>query len=88
MYHHANYSSSDTHRTTALIILFSQYLRLIPIPVPAYSKAKKLHTSKFYIFQIMPVCFTLQYSQLFTLFKALFVVYHGLLTLILILDVD
>ncbi|XP_042359835.1 solute carrier family 23 member 2-like [Plectropomus leopardus] len=41
--------------TTVLIILFSQYLRLIPIPVPAYSKAKKLHTSKFYIFQFMPI---------------------------------
>uniref|UniRef100_A0A8D3C7U8 Solute carrier family 23 member 1-like n=1 Tax=Scophthalmus maximus TaxID=52904 RepID=A0A8D3C7U8_SCOMX len=41
--------------TTALIILFSQYLRLIPIPVPAYSKTKKLHTSKFFIFQIIPI---------------------------------
>ncbi|XP_068433603.1 solute carrier family 23 member 1-like [Clinocottus analis] len=41
--------------TTALIILFSQYLRRIPIPVPAYSRAKKLHTSKLYIFQIMPI---------------------------------
>ncbi|XP_056873139.1 solute carrier family 23 member 1-like isoform X1 [Takifugu flavidus] len=37
--------------TTLLIILFSQYLRLIPVPVPAYNKLKKLHTSKFYIFQ-------------------------------------
>ncbi|KAM6905867.1 solute carrier family 23 member 1-like [Lycodopsis pacificus] len=41
--------------TTVLIILFSQYLRCIPIPVPAYSRAKKLHTSKLYIFQIMPI---------------------------------
>ncbi|XP_041661502.1 solute carrier family 23 member 1-like isoform X1 [Cheilinus undulatus] len=41
--------------TTALIILFSQYLRRVPIPVPAYSKTKKLHTSKFYIFQSMPI---------------------------------
>ncbi|KAJ4928609.1 hypothetical protein JOQ06_004239, partial [Pogonophryne albipinna] len=41
--------------TTVLIILFSQYLRRVPVPVPAYSKAKKLHTSKFYIFQIMPI---------------------------------
>ncbi|XP_040920463.1 solute carrier family 23 member 1-like [Toxotes jaculatrix] len=41
--------------TAVLIILFSQYLRLIPIPVPAYSKTKKLHTSKFFIFQIMPI---------------------------------
>ncbi|XP_053192644.1 solute carrier family 23 member 1-like [Scomber japonicus] len=41
--------------TTVLIIIFSQYLRLVPIPVPAYSKAKKLHTSKFFIFQTMPI---------------------------------
>nr|XP_046230030.1 solute carrier family 23 member 1-like isoform X2 [Scatophagus argus] len=41
--------------TTVLIILFSQYLRRIPIPVPAYNKTKKLHTSKFHIFQIMPI---------------------------------
>ncbi|KAI4801972.1 hypothetical protein KUCAC02_019836 [Chaenocephalus aceratus] len=41
--------------TTVLIILFSQYLRRVPVPVPAYSKAKKLHTSKLYIFQIMPI---------------------------------
>ncbi|XP_041660825.1 solute carrier family 23 member 1-like [Cheilinus undulatus] len=41
--------------TTALIILFSQYLCRVPIPIPAYSKAKKLHISKFYIFQSMPI---------------------------------
>ncbi|XP_034384037.1 solute carrier family 23 member 1-like [Cyclopterus lumpus] len=41
--------------TTVLIILFSQYLRRIPVPVPAYSRAKRLHTSKLYIFQIMPI---------------------------------
>ncbi|XP_070705179.1 solute carrier family 23 member 2-like isoform X2 [Pempheris klunzingeri] len=50
--------------TTVLIILFSQYLRLIPIPVPAYSKAKKLHTSKFYIFQIMPILLGIAISWL------------------------
>uniref|UniRef100_A0A671U5J0 Uncharacterized protein n=1 Tax=Sparus aurata TaxID=8175 RepID=A0A671U5J0_SPAAU len=50
--------------TTALIILFSQYLRHIPIPVPAYSKAKKLHTSKFYIFQIMPILLGIAVSWL------------------------
>ncbi|XP_029281726.1 solute carrier family 23 member 1-like [Cottoperca gobio] len=50
--------------TTVLIILFSQYLRLIPIPVPAYSKAKKLHTSKLYIFQIMPILLGIAVSWL------------------------
>lgn len=44
-----------THRTTGLIIVFSQYLRLIPIPVPSCCKTKKRKTSKFYIFQTMPV---------------------------------
>lgn len=44
------------NRTTALIVLFSQYLRHVAIPVPAYNKTKKLHTSKFFIFQTMPVC--------------------------------
>ncbi|KAM9376103.1 xan_ur_permease domain-containing protein [Pholidichthys leucotaenia] len=41
--------------TTALIILFSQYLRHIPIPCLAYNKDKKLHTSQIYVFQILPV---------------------------------
>ncbi|XP_047428965.1 solute carrier family 23 member 1-like isoform X2 [Mugil cephalus] len=50
--------------TTVLIILFSQYLRLIPIPVPVYSKTRKLHTSKFYIFQIMPILLGIAVSWL------------------------
>ncbi|KAM7395703.1 hypothetical protein PAMA_007124 [Pampus argenteus] len=50
--------------TTVLIVLFSQYLRLIPIPVPAYSKAKKLHTSKFFIFQTMPILLGIAISWL------------------------
>ncbi|CAJ1077433.1 solute carrier family 23 member 1-like [Xyrichtys novacula] len=41
--------------TTVLIILFSQYLHRVPIPFPAYSKAKKLHVSKLYIFQSIPI---------------------------------
>lgn len=45
-----------SHRTTSLIILFSQYLRHIPVPFPAYNKDKKLHTSRVYVFQILPVC--------------------------------
>ncbi|XP_057679129.1 solute carrier family 23 member 1-like [Corythoichthys intestinalis] len=50
--------------TAALIILFSQYLRLIPLPVPAYSKARKLHTKKFYIFQTMPILLGITVSWL------------------------
>ncbi|XP_072291676.1 xan_ur_permease domain-containing protein [Eucyclogobius newberryi] len=41
--------------TTSLIILFSQYLRHIAVPFPFYSKAKKLHTTRVYVFQILPV---------------------------------
>ncbi|XP_020311357.1 solute carrier family 23 member 1-like [Oncorhynchus kisutch] len=50
--------------TTALIILFSQYLRHIPVPFPTYSKTKKLHTTKIYIFQILPVLLGITLSWL------------------------
>uniref|UniRef100_UPI003AB0EF70 solute carrier family 23 member 1-like n=1 Tax=Centroberyx gerrardi TaxID=166262 RepID=UPI003AB0EF70 len=50
--------------TTVLIILFSQYLCHIPVPIPAYNKTKKLHTSKIYIFQIIPVLLGIAVSWL------------------------
>ncbi|KAM6946132.1 xan_ur_permease domain-containing protein [Aplochiton taeniatus] len=50
--------------TTALIILFSQYLRHIPVPFPTYSKAKKLHSTKIHIFQILPVLLGITVSWL------------------------
>ncbi|XP_071752956.1 xan_ur_permease domain-containing protein [Centroberyx gerrardi] len=50
--------------TTALIILFSQYLRHIAMPFPTYSKDKKLHTSRIYIFQILPVLLGITLSWL------------------------
>ncbi|XP_034555789.1 solute carrier family 23 member 1-like [Notolabrus celidotus] len=50
--------------TTALIILFSQYLRGVPVPFPAYNKARKLHTSKFYIFQAVPILLGIMVSWL------------------------
>uniref|UniRef100_A0A4W4DTF8 Uncharacterized protein n=1 Tax=Electrophorus electricus TaxID=8005 RepID=A0A4W4DTF8_ELEEL len=50
--------------TTFLIVLFSQYLRHIAIPVPTYSKAKKFHTSRMYIFQILPVLLGITVSWL------------------------
>lgn len=40
-------------RTSFLIVLFSQYLRNVAVPVPVYGK--KCHTSKFYLFQVFPV---------------------------------
>ncbi|XP_029453096.1 solute carrier family 23 member 2-like isoform X2 [Rhinatrema bivittatum] len=48
--------------TASLIILFSQYLKNVPVPVPSYSKAKKWHFSKIYLFQIFPVLFGISFS--------------------------
>ncbi|XP_022058796.2 xan_ur_permease domain-containing protein [Acanthochromis polyacanthus] len=50
--------------TTALIILFSQYLRNVSVPFPTYSKDKKLHTSRVYVFQILPVLLGITMSWL------------------------
>ncbi|KAJ8381806.1 hypothetical protein SKAU_G00025840 [Synaphobranchus kaupii] len=50
--------------TTVLIVAFSQYLRHIAIPFPTYSKAKKFHTSRMYIFQILPVLLGITLSWL------------------------
>ncbi|XP_061668303.1 solute carrier family 23 member 1-like isoform X2 [Syngnathoides biaculeatus] len=50
--------------TAALIILFSQYLRFIALPFPTYSKARKLDTKKFYIFQTMPILLGITVSWL------------------------
>ncbi|XP_069318614.1 solute carrier family 23 member 1-like isoform X2 [Eulemur rufifrons] len=41
--------------TIFLIVLFSQYLKNIAVPVPAYGGEKKCHTSRFYLFQAFPV---------------------------------
>uniref|UniRef100_A0AAR2LVY8 Solute carrier family 23 member 1 n=1 Tax=Pygocentrus nattereri TaxID=42514 RepID=A0AAR2LVY8_PYGNA len=61
--------------TTCLIVLFSQYLRHIAIPMPTYSKAKKFHTSRMYIFQILPVLLGITVSwlicYLFTIYNVL-----------------
>ncbi|XP_068170113.1 xan_ur_permease domain-containing protein [Antennarius striatus] len=51
----AGYHWGMAAMTTALITLFSQYLRHIPVPLPIYTKTKKLHISRVYIFQILPV---------------------------------
>jgi hypothetical protein len=41
-------------RTIFFIVVFSQFLKNIPLPVPAYG-GKKCHISKFYLFQVFPV---------------------------------
>ncbi|XP_021566409.1 solute carrier family 23 member 1-like [Carlito syrichta] len=50
--------------TMFLIVLFSQYLKNIAVPVPTYGGEKKRHTSKFYLFQVFPVLLALCFSWL------------------------
>ncbi|KAG8523354.1 Solute carrier family 23 member 2, partial [Galemys pyrenaicus] len=44
--------------TIFLIVLFSQYLKNVALPVPVYGREKKCHTSRFYLFQVFPFCST------------------------------
>lgn len=52
-------------RTIFLIVLFSQYLKNVMIPVPVCGGQKKCHISKFNLFQVFPVRTALR--PLFTL---------------------
>ncbi|ELW68800.1 Solute carrier family 23 member 2 [Tupaia chinensis] len=40
--------------TIFLIVLFSQYLKNVAVPVPVYGGERKCQTSKFYLFQVFP----------------------------------
>ncbi|XP_049749332.1 solute carrier family 23 member 2-like isoform X6 [Elephas maximus indicus] len=51
-------------RTIFLIVLFSQYLKNITVPVLVYGQKKKFHTSKFHLFQVFPVLLALCISWL------------------------
>lgn len=42
-------------RTISFIVLFSQYLKDVPMPLPSYQGGKKCHLSPVYLFQIFPV---------------------------------
>ncbi|XP_062990741.1 solute carrier family 23 member 1-like [Elgaria multicarinata webbii] len=53
--------------TIFFIVLFSQYLKNVPVLLPSYKKSKKCHFSKIYIFQIFPVLFGLTISWLLCL---------------------
>uniref|UniRef100_A0A8D2L0A7 Solute carrier family 23 member 1-like n=1 Tax=Varanus komodoensis TaxID=61221 RepID=A0A8D2L0A7_VARKO len=50
--------------TIFFIVLFSQYLKNVPVPLPSYNKSKKCHFSKIYLFQIFPVLFGLTLTWL------------------------
>ncbi|KAM6202247.1 solute carrier family 23 member 1-like [Rhynchocyon petersi] len=45
--------------TIFLIVLFSQYLRTVAVPVPAYGREQKCRTFKFHLFQVFPVLLAL-----------------------------
>ncbi|XP_066490582.1 solute carrier family 23 member 1-like [Tiliqua scincoides] len=45
--------------TIFFIVLFSQYLKNVSVPLPSYNKSKKCHFSRIYLFQIFPVLFGL-----------------------------
>ncbi|XP_031456236.1 solute carrier family 23 member 1-like [Phasianus colchicus] len=51
--------------TVFFIVLFSQYLKNVPVPLPSYQRGKKCHFSPIYIFQIFPVLLGLSLSWLF-----------------------
>ncbi|XP_005405542.1 PREDICTED: solute carrier family 23 member 1-like isoform X3 [Chinchilla lanigera] len=50
--------------TIFLIVLFSQYLKKVAVPVPVYRGRKKRRTAKFYVFQVFPVLLALCLSWL------------------------
>uniref|UniRef100_A0A8C9F1Y9 Solute carrier family 23 member 1 n=1 Tax=Pavo cristatus TaxID=9049 RepID=A0A8C9F1Y9_PAVCR len=50
--------------TIFFIVLFSQYLKDVPVPLPSYQRGKKCHFSPIYIFQIFPVLLGLSLSWL------------------------
>ncbi|XP_074757556.1 solute carrier family 23 member 1-like isoform X1 [Athene noctua] len=50
--------------TISFIVLFSQYLKDVPVPLPSYQRGKKCHLSPVYLFQIFPVLLGLSLSWL------------------------
>ncbi|XP_019400699.1 PREDICTED: solute carrier family 23 member 1-like [Crocodylus porosus] len=50
--------------TIVFIVLFSQFLKNVPVPLPAYQRAKKCHFSRIYLFQIFPVLLGLSLTWL------------------------
>uniref|UniRef100_A0A663MU18 Solute carrier family 23 member 1 n=1 Tax=Athene cunicularia TaxID=194338 RepID=A0A663MU18_ATHCN len=50
--------------TISFIVLFSQYLKDVPVLLPSYQRGKKCHLSPVYLFQIFPVLLGLSLSWL------------------------
>uniref|UniRef100_A0A8D0DNY2 Solute carrier family 23 member 1-like n=1 Tax=Salvator merianae TaxID=96440 RepID=A0A8D0DNY2_SALMN len=53
--------------TIFFIVLFSQYLKNVPVPLPSYQKNKGCTFSKIYLFQIFPVLLGLSLSWILCL---------------------
>ncbi|KFZ56979.1 Solute carrier family 23 member 1, partial [Antrostomus carolinensis] len=51
--------------TISFIVLFSQYLKDVPVLLPSYQRGKNCHLSPVYLFQIFPVLLGLSLSWLF-----------------------
>ncbi|XP_067998811.1 solute carrier family 23 member 1-like [Melanerpes formicivorus] len=60
----AGYHWGIAFMTIAFIVLFSQYLKDVPVPLPSYQRGKKCHFSAVYLFQIFPVLLGLSLSWL------------------------
>ncbi|XP_010291316.1 PREDICTED: solute carrier family 23 member 1-like [Phaethon lepturus] len=50
--------------TISFIVLFSQYLKDVPVLLPSYQRGKRCHLSPVYLFQIFPVLLGLSLSWL------------------------
>ncbi|XP_069759734.1 xan_ur_permease domain-containing protein [Narcine bancroftii] len=63
--------------TTSLIVIFSQYLRDVPVPLPAYSRSKKCHINWMNIFQMFPVLLGIVVSWIICFLLTQFNVFPG-----------
>ncbi|XP_032894257.1 solute carrier family 23 member 1-like [Amblyraja radiata] len=61
--------------TTGFIVLFSQYLRKVSVPLPAFSRSKKCHINWMNIFQMFPVLFGIVVSWVISIILTSFNVF-------------
>lgn len=54
------------YRTVALLLLFSNVIHKVQLPVPAFSLKKKCHLTKLPIFQLFPVVITISIMWVFS----------------------
>ncbi|XP_020391140.2 xan_ur_permease domain-containing protein isoform X1 [Rhincodon typus] len=61
--------------TASFIIIFSQYLRNVPVPLPAFNRSKKCHIYWINIFQIFPVLLGIAVSWIISVLLTYFNVF-------------